>query len=355
MAEQPWDFIIVGQGLAGTTLAWHLLDAGLRVLLIDADEPVTSSKIAAGLITPITGRRLALAWRIDEVLPMARAFYRRIEARTGQSFFHDRQAVRLFADDAERQMFEQRQAHSAFAPYIVDPQPSPLVDAAQGCKLSGGFKMHSAQLDVPTYLSASRQVLTNEKLAINWQHDVILHADSIAVGHHKTRHLVSCEGFAASRNPYFTWVPLGGAKGEILSVRFDAPLPPVPLHRGIWLAPTVDASLFRVGSTYDHEALDQIPTESGRHEIESQLSGLVGMPYEITAHQAAVRPVMHEKRVRVGRHPLDPRLGYFNGLGSKGALNAPWFAKLLADHLMSGQPLPGQFDIRKFAIHAARN
>ena len=59
MAEAPWDVIIVGQGLAGTTLAWHLREAGQRVLVIDACEPVTSSKIAAGLITPITGQRVS--------------------------------------------------------------------------------------------------------------------------------------------------------------------------------------------------------------------------------------------------------------------------------------------------------
>jgi len=30
MAEAPWNVIIVGQGLAGTTLAWHLPEAGKR-------------------------------------------------------------------------------------------------------------------------------------------------------------------------------------------------------------------------------------------------------------------------------------------------------------------------------------
>ena len=60
------DAIIVGQGLAGTTLAWCLLEAGLSVLVTDREEEVTSSKIAAGLITPITGQRLALSWQVDK-------------------------------------------------------------------------------------------------------------------------------------------------------------------------------------------------------------------------------------------------------------------------------------------------
>ncbi|NOU04706.1 MAG: NAD(P)-binding protein, partial [Hyphomicrobiaceae bacterium] len=48
MTDDIWDTIIVGQGLAGTTLAWRLVDAGQRVLMFDPAEAVTSSKIAAG-------------------------------------------------------------------------------------------------------------------------------------------------------------------------------------------------------------------------------------------------------------------------------------------------------------------
>ena len=89
-----WDTIIVGQGLAGPTLAWQLMDAGQRVLILDANEEVTTSKIAAGLITPITGQRIALSWKVEEFLPVARKFYRALEARTGELFFHERRAVR---------------------------------------------------------------------------------------------------------------------------------------------------------------------------------------------------------------------------------------------------------------------
>ena len=74
------DFVIVGQGLAGTTLAWQLLRRGRSVLVIDREGGVTSSRIAAGLITPVTGKRLAKSWRWEELYPAAVAFYRSLEA-----------------------------------------------------------------------------------------------------------------------------------------------------------------------------------------------------------------------------------------------------------------------------------
>ncbi len=114
-----YDAIIVGQGLAGTTLAWALIEAGQRVLVLDAEEPVTSSKIAGGLITPITGQRLALSWRVDEMMPAARAFYGRVEARTGHKVFNDRTATRLFASDIEREIWAKRGCKAEFQKHLT--------------------------------------------------------------------------------------------------------------------------------------------------------------------------------------------------------------------------------------------
>ena len=73
------DYLIVGQGLAGSLLAWQLLERGQRVLVIDRDEPDTCSKVAAGIVSPITGSRIAPSWRINEFLPFAHQFYWKIE------------------------------------------------------------------------------------------------------------------------------------------------------------------------------------------------------------------------------------------------------------------------------------
>jgi glycine oxidase len=156
-----WDAIIVGQGLAGTTLAWHLLESNQRVLVLDAEAPVTSSKIAAGLMTPITGQQLALSWQVHDLLPVAREFYTRVERRTGASFYHPRTAVRLFHSDKERRTWQKRQTLPAYLEHLLTPQPTPLLAsnllvAALGNAHGDGFAMHAAQLDVAAYLAASR-------------------------------------------------------------------------------------------------------------------------------------------------------------------------------------------------------
>jgi glycine oxidase len=347
MPRVTWDTIIVGQGLAGTTLAWHLIEAGQRVLLLDADEPVTSSKIAAGLITPVTGRRLVLTDRIGAFLPVAQAFYARIEECNGQKFFHARTAVRLFQSDAERQIWAQRCQQPAVQVHLASPQPAPLLDADIADTGGGGFAMQSAQLDVAAFLVASRATLASEPAIIDWQRDVTFEADHVAVRGHHARRVISCEGYAATRNPYFSSIKFQAAKGEILTIRVHRPMPPLTFHRGIWIAPTGAPDVFRVGATYDLKTLDQMPTRAGRAELEGKLQAFLRVPYAVIDHQAAVRPIIYLSKPLIGLHPDHDRLGFFNGLGSKGALLAPWFAHCLTQHLVNGAPLPDDADVRR--------
>lgn len=355
MADEPWDAIIVGQGLAGTTLAWCLIEAGQRVLVVDAEPPVTSSKIAAGLITPITGQRLTHSWRCDEFLPAAQRFYARIEERTGQTFFRARTAVRLFQSDEEREIWAQRRTRPEFQPYLVTPPSVPLLDPEIGDARGGGFEMRTAQLDVATYLSASRAAFAYQPMQLDWAGDVTIGAGELMVQGQRTRQLISCEGHAAARNPYFAAVPYKFAQGDILTVRLQRPIPPVCLHRGIWVAPTAAPDVFRIGATYDWVQQDQVPRAEARAEIERKLRAFFRVPYTVIAHQAAVRPIIETSKALMGLHPDHERLGYFNGLGSKGALHAPWFAQCFADFLVAGTPLPAAYDLRTKVLARTKN
>lgn len=343
-----FDVIIVGQGLAGTTLALHLMAAGQRVLVLDAGKSVTASKIAAGLMTPITGQRLTLSWRVDEFLPYARAFYARIEQETGQAFCHDRMAVRLFSKQAERAVFERRQDDPQFRAHLADAAVDAVLPDHMADTGGGGFSMNAAQLDVAAFLAAARGLLTVEEAAVDWEQDVAFGADSVTVLGHSARYLVSCEGFAAAANPYFGFVPFNAAKGDILTLRFKSPVPACSLHRGIWLAPTQDPLVFRLGASYDWAQLDQVPDAAAGAVLEEKLKAFFHVPYEIINHEAAVRPIVRESKALIGFHPTHAQLGFFNALGSKGSLHGPWFARVFCDCLVTGTPVPAEFDVQQY-------
>ena len=51
------DFIVVGQGIAGTLLAFDLIEARKSVAIIDVNLKASATRVAAGLINPVGMRR----------------------------------------------------------------------------------------------------------------------------------------------------------------------------------------------------------------------------------------------------------------------------------------------------------
>ena len=52
------DYIVVGQGIAGSCLAYELLQRNKKIVLIDESWKDSACLVAAGVINPITGKRL---------------------------------------------------------------------------------------------------------------------------------------------------------------------------------------------------------------------------------------------------------------------------------------------------------
>src|SRR5215813_14770815 len=72
------EFIIVGQGISGTFLSYYLYKEKRSFVVIDNNDVNSPSRIAAGVINPVTGRRMVTVWMADEVLPFAWQAYQQI-------------------------------------------------------------------------------------------------------------------------------------------------------------------------------------------------------------------------------------------------------------------------------------
>lgn len=357
MRQSDFDTIILGQGLAGTTLAWNLRWQGCRVLVVDRDRPDTSSQVAAGLMTPITGQRLVQSWRWDQFWEAAAVFYRQVEVETSATFFEPRKMIRLLATESERG-FLQRRINSEIGHLIQEPHP-PL-DLGTFDAHFGGFEMHQGgRLNVAAFLQASRQIFDrNSQFAaadICLKTDIELAANRVCVKplNVSAERLIFCQGIDAIDNPWFQHIRFKPAKGEILTVRIRGLREQRIIHRGVWLMPLGD-ELFRVGATYEWSQLDSVPTVAGRDELCSRLHEFLRLPVEVIAHDAAVRPILKHQYPVIGTHPDQIQLGYFNGLGSKGSLQAPWLARHFANILTRGETLDPEVDMHHYEPRVVR-
>lgn len=341
------DVIVIGQGLAGTTLAWQLRRRGQSVVVIDREHGVSASRIAAGLMTPVTGKRLAKSWRWETLHPAAMAFYRAIERDTNTPLLHQKPALRLFLDEAERGEYRKRST-GMLAGLVRETQ----FNRDWLISPPGAFEMpDAARLDVSRYLDVSRGVFERDQAYLRAEvepaHDLELRSESMRLPrlNLEARLLVFCRGFTAALDPWFGSIRFNAAKGEILTVRIAGFAEERVVHRGIWLAP-IGGGLFRAGSTYEWDHLNNLPTPGRRTEIESRLRQFLRLPFEVIGHEAAVRPVIDAGFPVLGRHPSEPRLAYFNGLGSKGSLLAPYFAEQLAASLLGEREADPEVDVQ---------
>ena len=60
--------LILGQGLCGTWLSYFLEQAGISYIVLDKTPGITSSRVASGVINPVTGRRLHKTWMAEQLL-----------------------------------------------------------------------------------------------------------------------------------------------------------------------------------------------------------------------------------------------------------------------------------------------
>ena len=340
------DFLIVGQGLAGTLLALALIQRDRRVLVVDDGNPAAASRVAAGLISPLTGPRLAPAADLARVLPAVAPRYRDLEQELGRRFFHETPIRRGLGTEKERQALAKRQADPALTPYLGAVETEAGAGEPVAVWLHGG-----GFLDTEAFLAAGRAYLKGrgafreERVA---HADLDLTADGVRWQDVRAETVVFCQGHRLLDNPWLDGLPLRPIKGEALAGRAPG-LPDHPVNRAGILVP-LGEDAFRLGATYAPGEADETPTEEGRARLQEKLADLVPRWREgtVTAHRAGVRPATKDHRPLLGRCPGEPRVAVLNGLGAKGALLGPFYAGCLADHLSGGAELPPEADIRRF-------
>jgi glycine oxidase len=176
-----------------------------------------------------------------------------------------------------------------------------------------------------------------------WQDD-----STMTPRNHPRRLTIKCIGAGELASEDFDFVGLRAAKGEIIDLDTTGLNPGVILNRRHWLLP-LSSTRARVGATFSPNDLSPGISASAAAELRASACALLGRSdVDITAQVAGTRVTTADKHPVVGRHPADPFLGIVNGLGSKGALLAPWLAVQWAQHLQGKIPFDSAVDVARF-------
>jgi len=328
--NKHYNYIIVGQGIAGTVLAQTFLKEGKSVLLIDEGLEQAASTIAAGLYNPVVFKRLVKSWMADELIPFMDRFYVEAEQLVQAQFYHKKKIVKLFADVAEREFWLKKSDEEVGA-YLSQPMDLHFLNEYVENPIGAAEVKAAGNLDMNVFLKAFRSYFLKKDCLLQQKFecgDLSISVNSVSYRNMDADKIIFCEGHQATANPYFNWLPFKLTKGELITIQLKKehaiPLDKV-INKGVFILP-IGNNTYKVGATYEWSDLSIHPTEKGKSELIDKLKKVIHVPFDIVEHQAGIRPTVLDRRPLIGLHPVHASVGIFNGMGTKGVMLAPYFA-----------------------------
>ena len=321
------EFLIVGNGLAGTLLAFEMLDHKLDFKILVSKEISKASLIAAGMFNPLVFKRMTKSWMADELIPVMKCRYSELERRLNKEFIFEKELIKPLSAQ-ELPLWIERSNDIEFARYIksIDKvkKYACLKDA-----YGYGVVSNSGYVDMPIFLEAAEMYLNERNFIINGvfpfsKYDPL--KKDLEIGQYKFSKIIFCEGYHVTRNYFFNFLPLKPVKGEVLEIHSPVISEDYILNKKVFVLP-IGNQTFKVGSTYEWEDLSEMPTSDGKESILTRLDELISADFDIVKHVAGIRPTVSDRRPVLGKHPGKNQLFIFNGLGTKGVMLGPYFAR----------------------------
>jgi glycine/D-amino acid oxidase-like deaminating enzyme len=324
-----FDHFIIGQGIAGTLLSRELLRAGKTVLVIDKARADSSSKVAAGIINPVTGKRY-VAQNSDHLTAACKTF-KELSDELGCDLIRPCDVIRfdpLFGRNIEElarsdQFSVNYESQDRWADSFQYSETPKRILAARIVDLHSLLWQWRSKLEDKGYLldeKFSREHFSHDEELVHYKG-------------HSARSLICCEGSEVVHNPFFKAEAMVMNKGQALILSIPG-LPADNIYMsGIKLVPWHDG-LFWAGTSFELVFDDTSPTAGFVAMMKGKLAAWLKLPYTIEDHIASVRMTNQERTPVVKAHAQFPNIMIFNGLGSKGCLTAPYYAKELARKLM---------------------
>lgn len=342
-----YDFILVGQGIAGSLLAYTLIKRGKKVLVFNSPQHSSATRVAAGLLNPFTGKHLQKTWLAEALFPYLNRFYPMLEQEIGQRFFFPRIIYRPYRSTQEQNDWVARSLQ--FGQWLRTDTDEGYYQQYVQAPLGGLETLHGGYIDTNKLLDGLKAYLHKQEAYQERSFAVQqlrLHHEGVEYLDYKANYVIFCEGAHACQNPFFSWLPFKPVKGEILHIQLKVALSFIP-NQGVSVVCHPDG-FAKVAATYQWEPLDEQISQAARQALTDQSLHILKVPFSVVGQQAGIRPATRSRRPFIGLHPQYRQIGIFNGFGSKGLSLAPFFAKEFYEYIEYRKPLNPAVDILQY-------
>jgi len=342
------DYIIVGLGLAGLAFAEELI-AAKKTFVVFEDDSQTSSLVAGGVYNPVILKRFTPVWNAKEQLEVALPFYKKLEEKLNITIDQKFVIKKSFKSIEDQNNWFGALDKPKLTKYL-DPKLDTNSYNGVLADFSFGNVNETGRIDTEKLIQAYRAYLESENLIRfeKFEHQELnITQESISYKDIVAPKIVFCEGFGVVENPYFNYLPINEAKGELLTIHAPELNIDFLLKSTLFVMPLGDHT-YKVGATFNWTDKTSDPSEEGKEELVEKLKKVINVPYTIVSQSAGIRPTVSGRRPLVGIHPDYASLIVLNGLGTRGVMIAPTVAKNLFNHIYNGESLDEEIDIDRF-------
>jgi glycine/D-amino acid oxidase-like deaminating enzyme len=334
------DVLLVGDGLTGSCLAHTLFDNGISFKWLGANKAISASKVAAGLYHPLVFKRPGFSWNADTYVPFSNRTYQKWEMRMRAQFFLNGEMLRIFGSESECQLWEKFSLNHPNSILPVNQDDFKNIKAPFGL----GAVQDATRIDVGEFVCQSMayfkqsNIYKEQAVAFN---EFEINDDAVVFEGETYRYVIFAEGWPAIAVDKAEKM-MKPVKGEVLTIRipdFDA----VMVHGGVYIVPFDDGT-YKVGSNFDWNNLNNVPTPDGLEFLTSKVKAMLKVPFDVVKHEASVRPASIDRRPLLGFLPNNSSVFVCNGMGSKGALLAPNMAQITVETLFENKPLSSEIN-----------
>jgi len=320
--------LIIGAGISGVTLAHYAHLEGIETTIIDGNAPNTASKIAAGVINPLSMSRKKVIWKGEEFAKEAWRFYKSIDngfIAKERMFFYGNSQKEIneweTSNANERGFLEYKMDNSAYGGFeIVN---SGWIDSRRYLKTLDNLKVHQGFGEINL-----DKDLPELKKEYDW---VVLATGFDGIGNLQQLY----------RSDLFKPV-----LGDVLTVKINN-VNRFTHFEGIFIIPMEEHGIFKLGSTYIHGFTSTEPQEKNKLTLLQKAKDQNIEVVSVLKHETAVRPASFDRFPLIGAIERQQKLFLFSGMGSRALLYSPLMAKQLLELMQFNISVWKEVDLRR--------
>lgn len=342
------DYIVVGLGLAGLAFTKELEDHGKSFVVFE-DNSQNSSVVAGGVYNPVILKRFTPVWNATSQLEIALPFYASLENKFKRKYDYKVDICRIFKTVEEQNNWFVASDKPLLAPYMI-PKVIPNLHAGILANYGYGKLTNTGRIDTKALLIDYVNYLTEKGHIIKESfvyNELITSENHISYKGITAQNIVFSEGFGLHKNPFFNYLPMQEAKGELLIIHAPNLNVDFLIKAAVFVLP-LGNHYYKVGATFNWKDKTQTPSKAGKIELVEKLNAFITTPYTIVEHIAGIRPTVKDRRPLVGVHPKYKNMAILNGLGTRGVMIAPVAAKALYNFIEHNEAIDSELSITRF-------